>query len=256
MNLFMELRDRAVLAATFWKTRVNNDGVRLSLRDASPRMHFALVTGYELEDSRLARKVLKPGDRVLELGSSIGFLALFCKTRLGIEDYAMVEANPRLASLIEENFRLNGAGEPILFKVAAGPEDGEVRFTVNRDYWSSSVIDRDNARDAIVVPQRSIPSLIAELPFTPNVLIIDIEGGEARIPDDHWLLFDTIIAEFHERLVGDEPIARIRTLLGNAGFAHAGSEGRSHAFVRHRGGVSAEGPAAREEEWTLEQPPE
>ncbi len=228
----LDLRDRIVLAATFWKRQVVNDGVRLSLRDASPRMHFALVTGDELEDSRLARKVLNPTDRVLELGSSIGFMALLCQTQIGIEDYAMVEANPRLAALIAENFRLNDAGHPLLFTVAAGPEDGTVRFHLNRDYWSSSVLERANERDTITVPQRSIPSLVAELPFTPNVLIVDIEGGETRIPTEHWLLFDTIIGEFHERLVGTRPIARITDGLRHAGSRRVARKGQSHAYAR------------------------
>lgn len=232
MSLFMTLRDRATQAATFWMKEVTNGGVRLTLRDASPRVRYALVTGYELEDARLARRVLEPGDRVLELGSAIGFLALYCRTQLGIEDYAMVEANPRLVALIEENFRLNGLPPPPLFNVAAGAEDGEVSFAINRDYWSSSTLARDNERDRVTVPQRTIPSLIAELPFTPNVLIIDIEGGEAAIPLEHWLLFDKIIGEFHERLVGEAAIARIEQALLAAGYVHAGSDGRSRAFVR------------------------
>lgn len=231
------IRDQVTLAATFWKKDVMNAGVRLSLRDASPRMRFALMTGYELEDARLARRVLQPGDRVIELGSSIGFVALFCMLRLGIEHYAMVEANPHLLPLIDENFRLNGTPRPPLFNVAAGPEDGTAQFTIHRDYWSSSTRTRPNGREQLTVPQRSIPSLLSELPFQPNTLIIDIEGGEADIPIEHWLAFDKIIGEFHERLVGAARIRRITDQLLAAGYALEGTDGASRAYVR-TGGTS------------------
>ena len=230
------IRDRLTYAATFWKREVRNGGVRLSLREASLRMRFALLTGYELEDARLARAVLRPEDRVLELGSSIGFVALYCQLVLGIRDFAMVEANPRLLPLIHENFRLNGASPPPLYNLAAGPEDGTASFTINRDFWSSSTIERANGREQVTVPQRSIPSIVAELPFRPNTLIIDIEGGEAAIPIAHWLAFDTIIGEFHERLVGSAAIRGITDALIAAGYAEIARDGCSRAFRREAAG--------------------
>ncbi len=234
MNLVAEIRDRAVLGATFWRKTVTNGGIRLSLRGASPRMRTALQFGYELEDARLCSRFLEPSDRVLELGSSIGFLALYCLKRIGVAGYAMVEANPYLADTIAKNFALNGMTVPHLFNVAAGPEEGEVSFNVNRDFWSSSVLDRANAAQAVTVPQRTIPSLIADLPFAPNVLIMDIEGGETRIPLDHWTLFDKVIVEFHARMVGQDAIDRIVNHLKANGFVEAGEDRRSVAFVRKR----------------------
>ena len=238
MSLLLDVRDQVTRAATFWMKEVNNGGVRLTLREASPRVRYGLVTGYELKDARLAHKVLARGDRVLELGSAVGFLALFCRKQLGIRDYAMVEANPRLIPLIEENFRLNGLRPRLLFNVVVGPEDGEASFGINRDYWSSSTVTRAHAAETLTLPQRSIPSLLAELPFKPNTLIIDIEGGEAAIPLDHWLLFDKIIGEFHERLVGEAAIERITDALLAAGYTLAGSDGRSRAYVRQPSGES------------------
>jgi FkbM family methyltransferase len=232
IHAIKDVRDRVILAATFWKKTVRRKGITLTLDQASPYVRQALLTTYEATDAELARKLLVPDDRVLELGSSIGFMALHCLKNIGVADYAMVEANRGLAPVIAQNFALNGVPLPRVLYYAAGADDGEAIFHVGSSYISSSLLDHPRHARPVTVPQRTIPSIIAELPFRPNVLIMDIEGAEKDIPLAHWAGFDKLIVEFHGRYVGHDTIERIAAGLATLGYREAARAGASRAYLR------------------------
>lgn len=221
---------------TLWRTAgqdfVEHKGVRLSLRKASKRVRYYLFNGYEREDVELCDALLAPGDKVLEVGSAIGFVAIYCQKHLGIADYALVEANPGLLDVLHENFRLNGLPRPHVMNIAVGPQDGEATFHVSRDYFASSLNRRHVTVSTITVAQRTLPAIVASLPFRPNVLIMDIEGGEVDIAIADFALFDKIVIELHDVIAGAPAIARLVAALHEAGFELGGSNGNSRAFVR------------------------
>lgn len=224
--------DYLVLAATFWRREVVHEGIRISMNGASPHMRTSLQTNYESEDIRLANVLINKNDKVLELGSSIGFLAIYCIKKLSVEEFAMVEANPFLKEKIDTNFHINGLEVPTFINAAAGPLNGEIKFNIHRDSMSSSIIDRPNSRQSLSVPQMTIPSIVSELPFSPNTLIMDIEGAEADIPIEHFSMFDKILAEFHPHIVGDAKIDKLINGLESIGFQVIAKERRSLALRR------------------------
>lgn len=247
MRIVTDIIDHVVLAATFWRKTVTHHDIRISMRGHSPHMRTSLQTDYESEDVRLCNQVFDENDSILEIGSSIGFLALYCLNRIGVRNFAMVEANPALVSCIKENFALNGTGLVPLLNIAVGGSEGTVRFNVNRDSMSSSILSRDNTRDSIEVPLSTIGTVIEGLPFRPNALIMDIEGAEADIPAEHFACFDKIVAEFHPHLVGKERIDTLVDGLARLGFRPVASVKRSIAFVRDRPATpDAEGHRAGE----------
>lgn len=225
-------RNAVVEKATFWKDVVDNQGIKLSLRDASARVRFSLLTGYEDDDARLCKAYLTSDDRVLELGSSIGFIALYCMKKIGITHYAMVEANPALQSVMEENFNLNDLAIPTYMNVAVGQNDAEIRLNISHDYYASSLHDIGNIKNIVQVKQLSIPSIIEQLDFQPNVLIMDIEGAETMIPIAHLCMFEKIIVEFHRRFVGDEAIDIIEQGLKENGYQRLAQDRFSSMFAR------------------------
>lgn len=188
--------------------------MKLSLRGASPRVRYRLFRDYELDDVQLCRAVLRAGDRVIELGSAVGFLALYCMKNLGVREFAAVEANPALRDVMQDNFRVNGVEFPTCINAAVGPVQGTVSFNISRDYFSSSVGQTAGTVQSLEVPKRTIPDILASLAFSPNALIMDIEGAEVDLPVEHLCLFDKIVAEFHGRKVGEEKVeALIQSLL-------------------------------------------
>jgi FkbM family methyltransferase len=231
LNAIREARDYAYMAATLLKHETSVEGIKLSLRQASPRMRYVMCRGYEIGDAHLAKLALTAEDSVLEAGTAIGFMALYCIKRIGVRNYWMVEANPALEQSIRENFALNDIAMPTLRIGAITGSDGPVRFGVNRNFWSSSTVKRQGEH-RITVEGRSIPSMLAEMPFNPTTLIMDIEGGEASIPHDHFLHFQKIIIETHPKLVGDSPIDALLSFLRASGFQQVGKEGGSYAFHR------------------------
>jgi FkbM family methyltransferase len=236
-----DARDRLFAIITRSKPTTSVKGVVLSLSDVSPRMRYVMCRGYESEDADLLARVLTPDDSVLEAGGAVGFLAIYSMKILGVRNYCLVEANPRLLSAISRNFALNGLKCPHVVNAAVVDTDGKVSFGVNRDFWSSSMISRSGQEMLVEVPGQSLLSLIAALPFQPNTLIMDIEGGEAAIPCEHFSPFHKIVMETHRKLVGNDRIDALLQSLARSGFRQIAQIGGSVALVRdcHPGASAA-----------------
>lgn len=235
LSIAREIRDQAYALATLSKRTTEIRGIRLSLAGISPRMRYVMTapgrSRYEEDDAELASQILTADDRVLEVGGGVGFLALHCIKTLGIRDYFMVEANRRLLASIETNFALNGTPPPQVLQAVVNAKDQPVEFWVHRNFWSSSLARRHGSKREML-EGRSIPSILAEMPFHPNVLLMDIEGAEADIPLSHFEPFEKILIELHPKLAGSEGIDALLNGLSARGFEIAARKGGSHAFIR------------------------
>lgn len=232
-SLTRDVRQYGLKAAVSRQKTVENDGVTLSLEGMSRRMRLVLLSGeYEREDTRLARRHLTAKSCVLELGASIGFVSLFCRKVLGVRDYALVEANPALIDQIHTNYALNSMTAPTIINAAAAGEDGRAQFQVRENFWASSLIPRANDLHTVEVEQLTIPSLIGRFDFTPDTLIMDIEGGEMFIPADHLARFDTIITELHPELIGEARVRELTEDLAHRGLREVEVDHRTHVFRR------------------------
>lgn len=226
-------RDLALSAAFSWKETINNDGVALSLSGMSHRMRSIMLRGtYEREDARLCLAHVPKTARVLELGSAVGFIALYCLNVIGVDKYAMVEANPELAASIKRNFAINSTPLAPLVQAAAGSEDGTAEFNVHKDFWSSSLMARDGNSTKVKVATHTIPTIIEKIGFEPDTLIMDIEGGEQGIPVEHMARFDRIIAELHPHIIGQDKVDAIITGLAGHGLKVVSQEDKTFVFVR------------------------
>lgn len=193
-------------------------GVTLLLRhpEISARMFKLLIKGrYEMAEQTLLSRWLNTEDRVLECGSAIGFLALYSIKVVGIKEYALVEPNPRLREVLEENFSLNGSdlGRTPFIEAAVTAKDGAVDFSLHRNFFASSTRAFKNATKTVQVRALSLPAISASLPFVPNTLIMDIEGGEVDLPPEHFLAFDKILLETHEAISGPKDTDHFLTSL-------------------------------------------
>lgn len=196
---------------------VETQGLRLSTRDpaVTDKMFHALSHRYEWAEAELVTAHLKPEHRVLEVGAAIGFLACLCSKTLGVTRYAAVEANPRLIALMKKNLELNDATDVKVVNRAVAKEDGMISFTISEEFWASSTAHEKG--ELVEVEAQTLASLVTELDFIPDTLIMDIEGGELDIPLSQFLPFQRILMETHPLIVGAGPTdAMLR------GFAEAG----------------------------------
>lgn len=208
-RLFRLLNDR---------DEISNLGLRLWTRHpaVTDKMFFAMSRRYERAEADLATKYIRPEHRVLEIGAGVGFLACHNRRNLGVRDYAIVEANPRLIDLIAKNLELNGAADVPLINAAVAPADGTISFTLSDEFWASSTAHDDG--EMIEVEAQTIASLRNRLSFSPDTLIIDIEGGEIGLPVEHFEGFSRIVMETHPQIVGATPNEAMLDRFAKAGF--------------------------------------
>lgn len=198
---------------------IDYHGIKLSLQsnELSPYIRKMVYSGaYESKEASLIGQTLEKSDRVLELGSGMGFIACFCARFLG--DSAKVhavEALPHMESVIRKNFELNGVC-PELTMAAVGREAGEVAFSVAANFWSSSVSGAGQGESKIRVPMIALSELLDS--FNPSYLVVDVEGAEEQLFDMDMGTVCKICLEVHPHYIGDDGVNRAVDALFKQGF--------------------------------------
>lgn len=210
-------------------------GVALELpyEALSPSLWIALSEGWYEEDERtVVSAILRPGDTVLELGAAIGFMSTFVARHLGITRVVAVEANPQLIPIARRTHALNGVHVELINAVVA-QADGQTDFHVHPEFWSSSTETLQGAK-RLTLRARSLSGLLREV--DPQVLVVDIEGGEMQIFNNAALPgVRAVIIELHREVTKLRGIAQIFTRMASAGFAYDPDISIRNiiAFVRH-----------------------
>lgn len=198
---------------------VTHHGILLQLENDAISKHIRKVVyrgTYESSEANLIRQTLEPSDRVLEVGSGMGFIATFCAKALGRSDAVLaVEAVPKMEPVIRENFSLNCVS-PELISAAVGLEEGECSFIVSDSFWSSSAANIANSGTEITVPMVTLSDLIER--FGPTYLVVDVEGMERRLFKQDLGSVRKICLEIHPHYIGDAGIRDCLIDLFNRGF--------------------------------------
>lgn len=193
----------------------------------------AFITGeYEEEERELIHQLLRPEDRVLELGACIGVVS--CVTNRLLRDrekHLVVEANPKLIPWIERNRERNQAGFTI--EHCAVSRKPEVTFFIHPEYIVGGSSQHETSLP-VTVRGCSLEELNAKHgPF--NVMIMDVEGAEVEVlPDAGDLLkgFRLVIVELHEWAATVECLDSCRATLVAAGLKKVAEAGRTEAWER------------------------
>ena len=200
------------------RSTIDLDGVKVRLGPhCSLPIAIEIVNGrYELPERTLLADALSEGDVVLELGTGVGVVAAICAKRVGSRNVHTFEANPGLIPLARETFELNGVA-PMIENAILAVAEGEQRFYLERDFWSSSTVRRSADAAVVNVPMRRLNDAIATL--HPTFLIVDIEGGEAEIFNEVALDgVRKVLIELHPHVIGQDAVDRIRSAFRNAGY--------------------------------------
>ena len=171
---------------------------------------------YEVHECDLVERVVRSGDRVLEIGAGIGLVSLVATRLCGEGHVFSYEANPDLEPVIRKNYRLNG-WTPDLTMRAVTSDGRDLPFFRSSNVVSSSVVDRNLAGDRIVVESLAINDLIDE--HRPSVVIMDVEGSEVDLLSTADLSrVRILIAEMHPHIVGKEKITMLVGDIETKGF--------------------------------------
>jgi FkbM family methyltransferase len=193
---------------------IEHHGVWLPLSGAvSAEMRAVLYSGaYEEREYEVLSQLLVPTDRVLELGSGLGFITVVCAQRCS--SVSTVEANPRMLDTLRDTFRRNGVSPRLVSGMVSSSGEDQTLF-VARDFWSSSAYDRGGT--ATRVAGLGFARLLEE--HQPTVLVIDIEGAEVGLTCE--LIASgvrAVVIELHGSVTGTEGARRVRDWLSGQGF--------------------------------------
>jgi FkbM family methyltransferase len=195
----------------------------------------ALFKGvYEEHECDIVERIVKRGDRILEIGAGIGLVSLLSTRLAGEGQVLSCEANPALEPLIRANYALNG-WKPNLRMGAVAASAGTVTFHQNDNLLSSSRIDRKLAGKAISVEANSINELLAA--HHAKIVIMDVEGSETELLATADLSkVESIIVEMHPHIVGEDEIGKLLAKLKSEGFSI--NDQRHKTYLLQRDGAA------------------
>lgn len=175
---------------------------------------------YEEPERDALKEFLDPDLPVIELGACLGVVSCLTNRRLRHpEKHVVVEANPALVPMIEQNRERNCCRFRIVnAAVSYGAET--ITFNVNDNILASSL--HGDAEQSVVVSTITLQRLLEEHGFERVTLICDIEGAELQLVEHEIDVLrervSTIIMELHDRMVGEVPTQRMLERLESAGF--------------------------------------
>lgn len=192
---------------------------------------------YEKAEANAARSCVQRGHRVLELGGGIGYISSICAQLTPPENVITVEANPNTVKVIEHNLTLNGAAKTqVIHAAVVGEKFAEetVLFRVGSLFWGSSIADANSKpRSVIEVPALQISEILRF--HRPEVVIIDIEGGEEALFDQIWPRFVRhVLMEIHPKLYEATVIKKIVDCMSQSGLTYDPSVSRGALLAFQR----------------------
>jgi FkbM family methyltransferase len=199
---------------------VTIDGLRLIAyrQDVPKHVSQMLVRGdYEMPERRAVSALLRKDDRVLEIGSCVGVVAMTAAKIVGAQSVLAFEPNPAAAKVALENFAANGFAVELV-NAAVGTADGTLDLRISPDSWLGASSRRQFEGRTVTTPMRSITGVVKS--FGPSVLVIDTEGMEeellAACPLDG---VRAVVVEVHPDVIGAAGVQRLGGHLRASGFA-------------------------------------
>jgi FkbM family methyltransferase len=204
------------------------DGLRVFVDTVaySPTLVAALTGGsYEVTERRLVRRLIGPDDRVLEIGTAIGLVAMTLATLVGPSNVMTYDANPAMVDDARRNFaanrleRIDGRLGVLRNRARWREDEAVVPFYVSRDFWTSrlAAAGASDIVGVVQVPLVCLETAIAD--HRATVLVCDIEGGEADLLEDADLAgIRLVVVEVHDWAVGRSRTGAMMRWLIQAGF--------------------------------------
>ncbi|MEO6394748.1 MAG: FkbM family methyltransferase [Devosia sp.] len=187
------------------------------------RIRFELWRGaYETKEAGMLDRIIEAGERVLELGTGIGFVSTVIARNRNVERVISYEANPKLGPFIR---RLAGENlgtdiGKIEFRNAVlfnNPSATHADFYVSKHFWGSSLVPIRNPLTIEKVRIDDFAKVNAE--FKPTLVVCDIEGGELNLFRDADLTgIQKVYLEVHPMVLGARGVAELYASFERLGF--------------------------------------
>ncbi|MEK1890828.1 MAG: FkbM family methyltransferase [Phyllobacterium sp.] len=204
--------------------------------DVSEKIWSALQNGtYEAKEAFWVNRAVRPGDRILELGTGLGIIASVLAATDDVRVLAF-DANPTVIDLARNVVSANGRGNVTIshgLLMAGAPR--EAKFYIRKDFWMSSTFENQGPYERVInIRSVDIDEVIATAGIT--FLVMDIEGGEYElIRGAEFPGVERVFLELHDHLYGLDGVMQIMAAMTAKGFAYdpRGSCGACVLFTRN-----------------------
>jgi FkbM family methyltransferase len=185
----------------------------------------------ELDHKWILEKTLKPGNKMLDIGSNIGYYALMESELVGVSgELIAIEPSPENVDLLKRNLLLNSVTNVTVIQGAVSNFDGHDTFWLAAEsnlntFHKAFLEEKSGAVKQIEVAVSSIRHLVEEHGEIDFVRM-DIEGHEVEVLGDLATLAEesdlrpAVIFETHTRAYTDQhDIAPVLRRLFAAGYS-------------------------------------
>lgn len=177
---------------------------------------------YERPEIEGVMRMVRPGDRILELGCGLGIVTAIAARQAGPDGRVKsFEANPELIAATRAFLDQHGCDNVELVHAVLVPEaEATTRsFYLAGSFAESSLLGAEGRqqRGQVTVPAMPLGTVIET--FRPDVLICDIEGAEAElIPAFDASGLRAAVIELHPDRIFPDQIAGIEAALARHGL--------------------------------------
>lgn len=174
---------------------------------------------YEYTEASQIGVLVQEGERVLEIGVGIGFIATLVLRHPNTTAYLGFEANPELVNAANELFNINKVnGEIINAVLTNDPDIKEMNFYLRKDFWASSLSEKPWGYEKTIKIKSKLFNHIIDS-FKPTMIICDIEGGELDLFRDACLLgVKKVYMEIHQNVLGRRGVRKLFDIMSSKGF--------------------------------------
>ena len=171
---------------------------------------------YETDELFVIKNILKPDDRVVDIGAGVGFVSAYIARQLNSNGWVeCFEANPALIPRIRRTHEINNVDVKVSNRILSHSE-GELDFYVSPHFWASSTLKAEGT-SLVRIPSTSFQDLLDQR--QPTMLVVDIEGGEIDLfKGMEFSSVNKICIELHPNFTGINKMNVMLDELYNQGF--------------------------------------
>jgi len=162
----------------------NGIAFNISTKKNSMSKSLVLQEHTESNETKFLKKIIKPGQTVLDVGANMGWYSIHFSKWVGQRGKIFAfEPVPEIYEELESNIKLNCCQNIIIFNCALGNQNESVLFNVS-DFEGGSGASSENLKfgKEIKVSKRKLDDLMNDQNLDNiDFLKIDIEGGELNM---------------------------------------------------------------------------
>ena len=156
----------------------------------------------------IVRRLLRPGDTMLDIGANFGLLSLVAGSLVGPTGQVHAfEPQDAVADLLRRSLDLNGLDRVSIHRMALSDKTGTMTLHIPEGHTGAASLERPQmgTSSSVEIPVRRIDDLIPELGLTRiRLMKIDVEGHESQVLGGATELFathppDVVVFESMER---------------------------------------------------------